>query len=303
MTKRTLESLKSAFGSSDTPREAFTNNYYPFWNMQVGDKAVIRFLPDADSNNPRGFMIEKASHSLTINGQKKTVACLSQYDGEDCPICKVSQGYYKVKDEVNGKKYWRKKQYIAQALIVEDPLPADTTTGETSEGKVRYIALGFQIYNIIKEAFAGDDLESIPYSFEDGYDFIIKKTKSGQYDSYAVGTKFSNRSRSLTDQELEIVQEGMVELSTLMPKHPGLEKVQGMLDAEMNGENYSEADGTTDEEFETAKTAAPSPKPGSKKEADDMPAQEKAAGKEESSSNVDDMLAAIQARRAAAKKS
>ena len=178
MAKQTLESLRASFGSSDKEggeRAGYTNNYYPFWSMKSGQRAVIRFLPDAATDNPRGFLAEKVFHNLTINGQKKTVPCLSMY-GEECPICKVSQAYYKNKDETNGKKYWRKKQYIAQALIVEDPLPADAESGETHTGKVRYFALGYQIYNIIKEAFAAvdDPLEGVPYDFYDGYDFIIE---------------------------------------------------------------------------------------------------------------------------------
>ena len=69
-------------------------------------------------------------HNLEINGDRKSVPCLSMY-GEDCPICAVSSAYYKAEDKENGKKYWKKKQHIAQALIVEDPLPADEATQET----------------------------------------------------------------------------------------------------------------------------------------------------------------------------
>jgi len=124
-----LDALRAQY--SETPRdgnrESFTNNYYPFWDMEVGQRAVLRFLPDADGSNPRMFMVEKISHNLVINGQKRTVPCMSMY-GEDCPVCKVSQDYYKVDDKENGKRYWKKKQYIAQALVVEDPLPADAKT-------------------------------------------------------------------------------------------------------------------------------------------------------------------------------
>jgi hypothetical protein len=49
------------------------NKYYPFWKMKNGQKAIVRFLPDRDEGNPRGFMVEKVNHNLTINGQKKSV--------------------------------------------------------------------------------------------------------------------------------------------------------------------------------------------------------------------------------------
>ena len=221
MTRPTLASLKAQYGSTENQggeKREFVNNYYPFWNMKTGQRTVVRFLPDKDETNPRGFLVEKVFHNLVINGQKKTVPCLSMY-GEECPICKASQEFYKNKDEANGKKYWRKKQYIAQALVIEDPLPPDATTGLTHAGQVRYFALGCQIYNIIKEAFAAEDdpLEGIPYDFEDGYDFIIKKSEKGGYADYSVGTKFFSKQRSLTDEELLVTNQSQIDLSTLLP--------------------------------------------------------------------------------------
>lgn len=308
--KDKLAALKAQFGSQKDGGAGNgnqVNNYYPFWNMKTGQSAKVRFLPDVDESNPRGFLVEKVSHNLTINGQKKTVPCLSMYN-EDCPVCKISQDYYKAKDDVNGKKYWRKKQYIAQALIVEDPLPADETTGETHAGKVRYLALGFQIYNIIKEAFASEDdpLEGVPYDFNDGYDFIIKRTDQGQYPSYTTGTKFMSKQRALTEDELAVVEAGMVELSTLLPKNPGFDKVNAQLSADLNGDEYEEegaakpaskpaakpaASDDDDTPFVPAKAAAPAPKPAPKAD----------AGDSDGGDEVDDMLAAIRARRAAAK--
>lgn len=306
MSTNKLAALKAAFGTSDAnpSREPFNNLWYPFWNMKTGQKAVIRFLPDLDDSNARGFLVEKVFHNLMINGQKKTVPCLSMY-GEDCPICKISQEYYKSKDEVNGKKYWKKKQYIAQAIIVEDPLPADESTGEKHEGKVRYIALGYQLYNIIKEAFASEDdpMEEIPYSFEGGYDFVIKKSEQGEYSSYTVGTKFLSKQRSLTENELAVADEGMIELLTLLPKSPGVEKVQAMLDADLNGGSYSE-NGFDDK---SASKPAQSSKPAQTESAAPVAVVKPAKATPDSaettggSSDVDEMLRAIRERRQAGK--
>lgn len=319
MAKMTLAQLKAAYSTPTKEggeRSNLVNNYYPFWNMKSGQRAIIRYVPDRDSSNPRGFLVEKVFHNLTINGQKKTVPCLSMY-GEDCPICKISQEYYKAKDEVNGKKYWRKKQYIAQALVVEDPLPADETTGETHQGKVRYFALGFQIYNIIKEAFAAEDdpLEGIPYDFEDGYDFIIKKSEKGGYADYSVGTKFVSKQRAMDEDELAIVEEGMIELHTLLPKNPGFDKVQAMLNADLNGEDYQEegrgskrkTNDEDEEEFVPKKPAAKKqvsddedpPFEVSKPAAKAAPKAAVAESAGEADGDVDEMLAAIRARRQA----
>ncbi len=318
--KMSLAALKGAFSSEqkESTGGSNNNNYYPFWDMPVGQRCVIRFLPDLNENNPRGFLVEKVTHNLTVNGQRRSVPCLSMYD-EDCPVCKVSQDYYKAKDDVNGKKYWKKRQYVAQALIVEDPLPANDDTGENHEGKVRAISLGFQIYNIIKEAFGSDELEAVPYDFSEGYDFIIKKTEQGQYASYAVGTKFANKQRALTDEELAAAEAGMVDLATLLPANPGEDYVRTRLNADLNGEDLEEGSGAParkpakpkhdedDEEFTPrSKPAAKPAKPPvdddeapfeTTPKASSKPAP-RAAAAETSDSSVDDMLAAIRARRA-----
>ncbi len=259
-------------------------------------------MPDLDSTNPRGFLQEKVFNTLTINGKTRNVPSLTMY-GEECPIAKVSQAFYKAGDKVNGKKYWKKTQYLAQAIIVENPLEADKETGETHQGKVRIITLGYQIYNIIKEAFASQDdpLEADPDDFKNGYDFIIKKTEQGEYSTYTMGTKFMSKQRALTEEELMAAQEGMVVLKTLLPKNPGKEKVQALLDADMNGEEYVE-DGSTSSKTASAPAAAPAArKPVAEDEdtpvkpaAKPAPAPAASAGDE---ADVDEMLAQIRARR------
>ena len=235
---KSLDSIKDAFKTPERTNEGnLPNNYFPFWNMKEGEQAVVRFLPDANEDNPTGFLVEKTMHNLTINGEKKNVPCLSMY-GESCPICAVSQQYYKAEDRDNGKKYWKKKQHLAQCIVIEDPLPADDT-GETHEGKVRNIALGYQIYNIIKAAFEDGELDEVPFAYEGGTDFIIKKTKQGDYASYTIGTKFARRATDLDEDVVANLQ--LLDLSTLLPKHPGVEKVDSMLEAALTGGDYEDS--------------------------------------------------------------
>jgi hypothetical protein len=220
-----LAELSKAFGpvskTEKVQQEQRPNNYYPFWDMKDGEQAVVRFLPDADATNPFGFLVEKLMHNLEINADRKSTPCLRMYN-EDCPICAVSQAHYKAEDKVNGKKYWRKKQHIAQALIVEDPM-------QDHQGKVRFLALGYQLFNIIKEAFEGGELENTPYDLDGGYDFVIKKTRQGEYSTYTVGSKFKNKPRSLTVDERTVAQAGSVDLKTLLPKNPGEDKTNELL--------------------------------------------------------------------------
>jgi len=253
----TIEQLSAAFKKNDTG-EVRTSNYYRFWDMKENEHAVVRFLIDSDPTNPLGFMVEKLQHVLEINGDRKAVPCLKMYD-EDCPICKVSSQYYKEegKDSVNGRKYWRKKQHILQALIIKDPLPADSETGETSEGKVRFLNLGFQLYSVIKEAFDSGDLDVPPFFHEGGCDFIIKKstTPDGRA-KYDIGSKFARKASDLTPDQIGVADEFSIELNTLIPSHPGIEKVEAMLEASLTGGEYNAPSGAPTEGAEKKEPAA-----------------------------------------------
>lgn len=252
MNVQSLESLKAAFAKNDNQNRSRPNNYFPFWLMKVGESATVRFLPDNNPENPLGFMVEKTMHNLVINGERKNVPCLKMY-GDDCPICKVASDFYKQDDKANGKKYYKKRQHLAQALIVSDPLPANEETGEKHEGKVRFLALGYQLFNVIKEAFESGELETVPYAFENGCDFIIKKTQQGEYATYAVGSRFARKESDLTEDQVAYVTDHVVELDTLLPGHPGAERVESMLEAAMTGKVMSEE--SSDAPFEAGRAA------------------------------------------------
>lgn len=216
------------------------NNYYPFWNIKEGEEAIVRFLPDVNEENPMGFIVEKRMHTLEINGENKSVPCLTMY-GEECPICKVSGAFYKEGDKASGKKYWRKKQHIAQALIIKDPLPPEEGQTESQyEGTVRLLTLGYQIFEVVKSSFESGELDEVPFAFIDGTNFHIKKTKQGEYSTYAIGSKFARKSSDLEPEEVAFCKEHMVDLSTLLPLHPGIEKVESMLQAALTGAAYDE---------------------------------------------------------------
>lgn len=287
-----LDQLKAAF---KTPERGNTlpNNYYTFWNMKTGESATLRFLPDKNEDNPLGFLQEKHSHVLEINGERKTIPCLKMYD-EDCPICAVSAAYYKDEDKVNGKKYWRKGTHIAQALIVEDPLDPAEDTEENSEGKVRYVSLSWQLYNVIKEAFESGELDDVPFAYEGGCDFIIKKTKQGEYASYQM-SKFARSESDLEAEQIEFVEGQIIDLSELLPANPGREKVEAMLTAALTGEEYadnSSSDTSTEKKAEAPK--AEKETKGKTKDTVDKPAKEESDGGD---AEAEDILAQIRARR------
>lgn len=191
MAKKTMAELLAAHEQKNTGGGGGGDQswklFFPFWKAPIDSTSVVRFLPDLNEDNPLVFLTENLTHELVINGKKEKVPCLKMY-GEDCPICALSQKYYDEKDpehnEALGKRYYRKKGYIGQVLIVETPIaPAE---GDTQ--LVKLIEFGPKIYNQIMAAFKSGDLEVPPYELKGGYNFRIKKTKSGEYADYGTSS-------------------------------------------------------------------------------------------------------------------
>jgi len=263
MSNKKLDALKALFKKekekqSGEGTKRSRGDFWPFWEMNVGEKAKVRLLPDKNEENPFQFYVEKLEHKLAIDGKTETIPCLEMY-GEKCPISDLSRKFYKEegKGSANGKYYYRKKSNIVRLLVLEDPLPPDEETGETAVGKVVTTQLGYQLMEKIKEEISSDDLDELPWDIEKGYDFIIKKTAQGEHGTYAVGSGFARRPSAIPEEYLDAVQEGLIDLETLLPSNPGYEFVKRKLDAHLNGSDDSDADeGVSDVKTSTSNSKA-----------------------------------------------
>ena len=312
MARKSLADLRKRFQEEKTNKGSFgegkfSRNTYPFWKMNIGERAVTRLLPDKNEENPNVFFVDKLEHVLSINGKDKKIPCLKMY-GDKCPICDLSSKYYKQegKESEQGKYYYRKRQSLVRLYILEDPLPADETTGETYNGATANTQFGYQLMEKIREQIESGDLEHEPWDEKKGANFIIKKSAQGQYGTYAIGSGFSNKSTPIPD-DVELI-----DLSTLLPKNIGIDKVEAMLSAHVNGTEYDDGDETseteTDEEVivsKPAKVTAPAKtvtKPARQPlpvvtESDDEDDEDDSDSDEED----DDLMAAIRNRTKAAK--
>jgi hypothetical protein len=230
--KNKLEALKSAFDkkASGTGGDQSWKLFYPFWKMADDTTAVVRFLPDRDEDNSLGFLVENLQHELIINGQKKKVPCLAMH-GEDCPICSLSRQYYDEKNEDMGKKYYRKKSYVGQVIVVESPIEHDQSQ------LVKLIEFGPAVFKQIQAAFQSGDLEEAPYEYKGGYNFRIKKTKSGQYASYTTSS-FAPKQTDLSDDVIESLT--LFNLADYRGKKLDYATVEAMLLADQTGQSFSE---------------------------------------------------------------
>ncbi len=223
------------------------NAIYPHWNMQEGKEAVVRFLPDGNPNNTF-LWVELAMIKLPFAGIKGEtdsravqvqVPCVEMYnDGSVCPILSEVRGWFKDKSlEEMGRKYWKKRSYIFQGFVVEDPLKED----KLPDNPIRRFIIGPQIYAIIRSALMDPELDELPTDFLKGLDFRIAKTSKGGFADYST-SKWSRRERSLTDVETTAVEaHGLFDLSGFLPKKPTdveLKVMKEMFEASVDGEAY-----------------------------------------------------------------
>ena len=223
------------------------NAIYPHWNMQEGKEAVVRFLPDGNSANTF-FWVERAMIKLPFAGIKGEsdnrnvivqVPCVEMYnDGTACPILSEVRGWFKDKSlEDMGRKYWKKRSYIFQGFVTDDPLNEE----RTPENPIRRFIIGPQIFQIIKGALMDPELEELPTDYLRGVDFRIKKTSKGGYADYST-SQWSRKERSLTDEEKAAVDShGLFDLSDFLPKKPTeveLKVMKEMFEASVDGEAY-----------------------------------------------------------------
>jgi hypothetical protein len=223
------------------------NAIYPHWNMQEGKEATIRFLEDGNSANTF-FWVERAMIKLPFAGIKGEtdsrpvqvqVPCVEMYnDGSVCPILSEVRGWFKDKSlEEMGRKYWKKRSYIFQGFVVEDPLKED----KQPENPIRRFIIGPQIYQIIRSALMDPELDELPTHALKGVDFKIAKTSKGGFADYST-SKWSRRERALTDAEqAAVAQHGLFNLSDFLPKKPTdveLKVMKEMFEASVNGEAY-----------------------------------------------------------------
>lgn len=234
--KKSLADLASAFASKTTSDGGGNQTwklFFNFWKMDVDSVSTVRFLPDADEENPMGFLVENLSHELTINGKREKVACLKMY-GEDCPICALSQKYYDEKSPDHnatlGKKYYRKKSYVSQVLVI------DTTIDHDQEQLVKLMEFGPKIFKQIQSSFSSGDLEEAPYELKGGYNFRIKKSKSGEYADYGTSS-FSPKQSDVADDIIESMT--LYNLAEYRTPKVNREVLEAMLLADQTGGSFS----------------------------------------------------------------
>ena len=224
------------------------NSVYPHWNMDEGTTVSLRFAPDGDPNN-EFFWKEKQIIKLPFNGVKGhpdmkkvdvQVPCMEMYN-ESCPILAEVRPWYKdetLKEMAN--KYWKKRSYLFQGFVRQNPIGSDTTPANP----IRRFVISPQIIPIIKSGLMDPEILELPTDYLKGLDFTIKKTSKGGYADYST-SNWSRRESALTEAEQAAIEaHGLFNLADFLPKKPSeaeLRIIKEMFEASTEGQPYDPA--------------------------------------------------------------
>jgi len=218
---------------------------YPHWNMEEGQSATLRFLPDGNTKNTF-FWAERAMIRLPFNGVKGEmeskqvfvqVPCVEMW-GDTCPVLTEVRTWFKDKSlEDMGRKYWKKRSYIFQGFVRENPLHDD----KTPANPIRRFIIGPQIFTIIKGALMDPELEELPTDLLRGLDFRVTKGSKGGFADYN-SSKWSRKESALTEvEQAAITEHGLYDLGSFLPKKPtdvDLKIIKEMFEASVDGQSY-----------------------------------------------------------------
>lgn len=222
------------------------NSIYPFWNNPEGSTATLRFLPDGNDANDF-FWEERLIIKIPFPGVKGQndarpvevqVPCMDMWKPNSCPIAAETRPWWKDPSlEDMARKYWRKKSYLFQGFVPQNPNKDDNTP----ENPIRRFIINPSVFDVVKGILMRQDLENSPTDYASGRDFYLSKTTKGGYANYA-SSSWSMKERGLNDDEMSAIDKfGLYSLNQFLPKKPDdehLNAIVEMFHASVNEELY-----------------------------------------------------------------
>lgn len=261
-TEQLIEKLTSL---DDKTKNAYKDDR--FWKPTVDDagtgQAIIRFLPESPGEDdpyvlyyshafqgPGGWYIE---NSRTTIGEKDPVGEMNRrlWDSED-----------KAKKDLVSQKYKRKKNYVANILVVDDP------SNPENNGKVFLYRFGMKIYQKIQDAMRpefDDEEKIVPFDFWKGANFRIRIRKVAGYLNYDK-SEFDSPSELFDgdDARLKQLWESQHSLREFVDpsNYKSYDELKNRLDVVLGTESpRTTAESTTLDEDESFPQSAESPQP------------------------------------------
>lgn len=247
----TLADIRAKLAAQEKTKQASPAQdgaIYAHWNIPEGSTATLRFLPDADTNNPY-FWVERQMINLDFPGvlgqdenKRVTIAvpCIEMYEGKQkCPIHEIIRPWFKdPTTEAIGRKYWKKRGYVMSGFVTASPIVEDNIP----ENPIRRFVISPQIFSLIKSSLMDAEIEEMPTDYKRGLDFRVNKTSKGGYADYS-SSSWARKERALSADELTAVEtHGLFNLSDYLPKRPDAEHLAAMVEmfqASVDGELYN----------------------------------------------------------------
>jgi hypothetical protein len=134
-------------------------------------------------------------------------------------------------------KYWKKRSYLFQGFVRQNPLGDD----KTPANPIRRFIISPQIFTVIKSSLMDPEMEELPTDYLRGLDFNVKKTSKGGYADYSTST-WARKESALTEVEQAAIEaHGLYNLADFLPKKPGeaeLRVIKEMFEASVDGQPY-----------------------------------------------------------------
>jgi len=254
-----LADIRARLAAQDTKSKGnFTQGesaVYAHWNIDDDTIANLRFLDDADTSNPY-FWVERnlfkfpfmgvkgnTEHGVEPNSKEVIVQipCMEMWGDKDAVLDEVRTWFKDPTMEDMGRKYWKKRSYLFQGFVREDPMEGKEGY-KVPENPIRRFIISPQIFTLIKNSLMDPDIENLPTDQDAGLDFRVKKTQKGSgYADYS-NSSWSRKESALTQEELDAIDEhGLFELADFLPKKPDAETlkiIMEMFEASVEGEAY-----------------------------------------------------------------
>lgn len=238
MSKITLAEIRAKLTESknkgnreSTPREGGDHASYPFWNTPVGSNALLRFLPDGNTENVF-FWEKKETIKLpfegSVGGEYATdrpvtvkVPCIDMF-GMACPITAHIKPWWKDDDKKPlARIYYKKKSYLFQGFVVASPF----AEAEVPENPIRRFVINPSLFEIIEKSLMDPEIEDSPTDYVNGLDFKIAKTQKGDYANYQTST-WARKTRSLDEAEHEAINSnGLFTLKDYLGRVPDSDEI------------------------------------------------------------------------------
>jgi hypothetical protein len=224
-------------------------------NMDYGASTKVRFLPASseiaeNEVQPKFWVPKKVIRLRFENPQKEgsevilPIPAMQMYTGcktENDLVLKQAKALFdesealkkKGREEeakqihAKGSYHWHRGETIAQAFVVKSGF----LESDPPENPIRLLELNKQLMNVINATLNSDDpdvkLEYWPCHGRKGSDFIIKKTKSGDWPKYDAGSCFARSPTPWTTEQIESLERfGLFKLEDFLPAQPSDEEYQ-----------------------------------------------------------------------------